>query len=442
MNVYENILQIIKTYGVQRLYAVPGDAINPLVEAIRHDEQMELIHVTHEEGGALAASCAAKLTGKLQVCASTVGPGAIHLLNGLYDAKMDGAPVLALLGQVATENLGTGYHQEVNLPGLFDDVAEYVTEVRNPQQLPHIIMQACQHAVSRGGVSVLVLPHDVAIQSVPDLPTGKFDTQDMGRLSAPSHLLDDVVMMLEKADRPCLFVGEGTREASGLLERLAEHLGAPMIHSLRAVDLLAHDHPALAGGLGLLGSRGGVVAMDHCDLLIMLGTDFPYRQWFSLDCDVIQVDRRGHVLGRRRPGLLGIQADVKGFVTWLLEHTPRRQPDNAYLAKVRDTREAWDNLMRKQESLERSADMLHPQGVVRMVGELADAMGGRGFRVTQPDTLKETLRVALAHNGPVIVDAVVHPNEITWPPKIAFGQAMGFGLAKIRELFCCDTSET
>lgn len=555
MKVYEKILEILRLHGVSDIYGVPGDALNPLTEALRKQDEMGFRHMAHEEAGAFAAGAAAKLTGRLQVCCGTVGPGALHLLNGLYDASRDHAPVLAILGQVPTEYLGSDYHQEVDLASVFDDLAVHKVDIRNPEQLPHAAINACNKAVGVGGVSVLIIPHDIAAADSPDLPVNAIRPEDCGTLQPNEMALQGLKERLEKAERPCLMVGEGAREVKDRLEALAEHLGAPIILSLRAKDLIPYESPYVAGGLGLLGSRGGVTAMQNCDLLFMLGTDFPYREWISEDADVVQVDARAESIGRRRPGALGVHAGAKPVVDWILDEIEPYSHDGALLDKVKRSKERWDWLMDRQESLDRSDDTLHPQGVARSLGRLAkedaiftcdtgavtvwgarnlhtrpkqrfslsfnhasmayalpaaigaqiafpskqvialagdggfnmlmgdfltavryelpikivifnnrkiglikaeqevdgypeqntdlhnpdyaalaEAMGGRGFTATEPVTLEDTLREALDWEGPAIVDALVNPDEITWPPKIKVEQAVGFGLAKVKEL--------
>lgn len=554
MTLYEKLLQVLEAHDVKRIFGVPGDAINPLLEALRNQEAIDYIHVAHEEAGALAASAAAKLTGQLQVCAGTVGPGAIHLLNGLYDARKDRAPVLAILGQVPSEFLGSEYHQEVDLGKLFSDVAGYIAEISNPAQMPAAAIEACNAAVTNGAVSVLVVPHDLGKSKVPDLPVTAISNASMGRIEPNDDLLQEVGRKIEAAKKPCLFVGEGIRHDRDRVLELASHLKAPVIHSLKAKDLIPHDHECMAGGLGLLGSRPGVKAMGGCDLLLVLGTDFPYREWFNEDCDVIQVDKRAQVIGRRRPGALGVHAETASVVAWLLANIDARE-DESWLHDIRDSRNAWQTYLQSQEEADESEGPCHPQALAHLLSELASddaiftcdtgevtvwgarhlqlgpeqrfvlsfnlatmafampaalgaqlqfpdrqvislsgdggfnmlmgdfltavkyklpikvfvfnngrlglikmeqevegypehetdlqnpdyaalaqAMGGTGFRVDAPDKLKDTLQQALDTDGPVIVDVPINPDELVLPPKIKASQAIGYGLAKIREL--------
>lgn len=555
MTLYDQILAILKLHQVQHIFGIPGDAINPLVDALRRDDEMRFIHVNHEEAGAFAASAGAKLSGRLGVCTGTVGPGAIHLLNGLYDAKKDRAPVLALLGQVPTPYLGSAYHQEVDLPALFGDVACFIAEIRTPEQMPQVAIEACNSALAQNGVAVLVIPHDIGSLDARDLPLNAFDPVLRGRLSAPQHSLAALREKVDGAKKITLFIGEGAREARELILPLAEHLQAPVIYSLRARDLVPGEHHLVAGGLGLLGTRGGVSAMKNCDLLIMLGSDFPYREWIEPDGELVQIDTRAEVLGRRHPGALGIHAETTGVMKWLMENVAARS-DDGHVKQVKHMKDAWTKLMDHQSSPQRSEKTLHPQAVARCLSDLATddaiftcdtgevtvwgarhlelrgtqrfslsfnlasmayalpaaigaqltwpdrqvislsgdggfnmlmgdfltavkyalpikviifnngklglikmeqeaegfpecetglenpdyvalakAMGGQGFRVERAADLEDLLRQALATKGPVIVDAVINPDEISWPPKIELSQAAGFGIAKIKELF-------
>lgn len=251
MKLYEQLLEILSACGVEHIYGVPGDAINPLVDAIRKQDAIRFIHVGHEEAGAFAASSEAKLTGKLAVCAGTVGPGAIHLLNGLYDAAKDYAPVLAITGQVPTSEIGSSYHQEVNLHQLFEDVTAYSTVIMNPEQMPRVALEACNTSLSQRGVSALHIPHDIGSQQVPKADLFHIDSAPQSRILPEKARLKQAVDKINKAEKVAILAGNGCRHARNELMRLAEHLKAPIIYSLKAKDLVPHDSPYCAGGLGL-----------------------------------------------------------------------------------------------------------------------------------------------------------------------------------------------
>ncbi len=371
MKLYTKLLEILEAHDVNHIFGVPGDAINPLLEALRKQDAIKYIHVSHEESGAMAASASAKLTGKLQVCAGTVGPGAIHLLNGLYDAKKDHAPVLAIIGQVPSQYIGSDYHQEVNLPVLFQDVADYITEIQNPRQMPDVAIEACNSAVANHGVSVLVIPYDVGQKDVPDLPVTAVTNDLLSPLNPPNERIKEALQKIDNAKHISLFVGEGARGNRDQVLKLAEQLQAPIIYSLKAKDIIPYDHPNTAGGLGLLGSRAGVRAMDDCDLVLMLGSDFPYKEWFNHDGDVIQVDRRASVVGRRRPGAVAIHSDVGPAVKALLKEVKPRSDDD-FLQGIQKVKKTWDVFLHEQEDIDRSKEVVHPQAVAATLSELTN----------------------------------------------------------------------
>src|SRR5699024_10328190 len=265
MKLFEQLLDILNQCGVKHIYGVPGDAINPLIEALREQDDIRFIHVTHEEAGAFAASAEAKLTGNLAVCAGTVGPGAIHLLNGLYDAAKDHAPVLAITGQVPSSEIGSHYHQEVDLHNLFHDVALYSASIMNPEQMPHVALEACNTSLSEHGVSVLHIPHDIGEESVPNAGPFTMDAGHGSRMRPAEDRLKQAIGKIEDAENVAILAGNGCRNAADELIQLAEHLKAPVIYSLKAKDIVPYDSPYCAGGLGLLGARGGVEAIKECD---------------------------------------------------------------------------------------------------------------------------------------------------------------------------------
>lgn len=369
---YDKLLELLKCYGVKEIYGVPGDAINPLIDAIRRDDEIRFIHVNHEEGGAFAASAAAKLTGRLQVCAGTVGPGAIHLLNGLYDAKKDHAPVLAIAGQVPGNEIGSSFHQEVDLKELFSDVSAYISELRQPEQLSSNALEACRTALVGRTVSTLVIPHDTGSESLPDFEWNVSpELPDCG-IQPAEKSMQSLADAVAESKAITLLVGEGSRHHAEAVFELAAHWNAPIIRSLRAKDIVPEDSEYFAGGLGLLGDRGGVTAMSDADLVLVLGSDFPYREWYNEDCRTFQIDRRAEVLGRRHAESEGIHGDLGPALDWLLKHTEAKENDS-HLKSVQRSRGRWEKFLDHQSAEDRSEDQLHPQVLARAVGEAADS---------------------------------------------------------------------
>lgn len=370
MQLYDQVLHILKQLEVDHIYGVPGDAINPLVEAIRKDDAIRFIHVNHEESGAFAASAEAKLTGKLAVCAGTVGPGAIHLMNGLYDAHKDNAPVLALTGQVDRKYMGSGYHQEVDLHTLFKDVSVYNATLSSPAQMPHIVLEACNTALNRGGPAVLTVHHDVAGMSVDEV--GVVADLDAGdsRLLPASSRLQKAADKINNAEKVAILAGEGCRAAGNALLKIAEMLKAPLIHSLKGKGLVPFNNPYYAGGLGLLGTRGGVKAADECDLLLVAGSDFPYREWYPESTPIVRIDHRPERFGRRNAQTFGLNGDCGPTLTALMDLL-RPKSDTSFLNTVQKARNRWNQLMDRAAAPDRSKHLIHPQVVARLVSAYA-----------------------------------------------------------------------
>lgn len=370
MKLYQQLLTILYQAGVRQIFGVPGDAINPLIEALRLQDDIRFIHVVHEEAGALAASAQAKLTGKLAVCAGTVGPGAIHLLNGLYDAAKDYAPVLAITGQVPSVEIGFNYHQEVDLQHLFSDVAVFHATVANPKQMPRLAIEACHAAIWDRGVSVLTIPHDVGNQNVNDAPFRVAPKPEPLHSMPADSELSAAVEMIEKAKRVSILYGEGCRLAAGPLLTLAELLKAPLIYSLKAKDLIPADHPLVAGGLGLLGTFGGISASENCDLLLVLGSDFPYRDWYPEQVPILRVDHRGRVVGRRTAHEYGLVGDCRSVIEAFCNRLAPRTAAS-HLIQVQQDKAAGEQVLAKRADLSRSRDLIHPQAVAVLAGAMA-----------------------------------------------------------------------
>jgi pyruvate dehydrogenase (quinone) len=315
--VAETIVTALAELGVKQIWGVVGDALNPVTDAIRREERLEWIAVRHEEAGAFAASAQAQLTGTLGVCMGTVGPGSLHLLNGLYDAKKSHAPVLAVCGQVPLADIGSDFFQEVDNDAVFRDVATYCRTLTSPEQLPRMLEQAVQSAVDAPGVAVLTLPGDVAGLDFDGTPP-KFVTER--RPVVPDRdALREVASRIDGVGAVTLLVGKGAREARSEVLALADRLGAPMVLTLKAKENLEHDNPFAVGQSGLIGNPAAQHAFEHCDLLLMLGTDFPYPDWYPKGKQVIQIDTRGAHIGRRTSVDLGVVADAGLAVAGLLE---------------------------------------------------------------------------------------------------------------------------
>jgi len=370
MKLYDQLLDVLYQLGVREIFGVPGDAINPLIEALRVQDRIRFIHVVHEEAGAMAASAQAKLTGRLAVCAGTVGPGAIHLLNGLYDAAKDYAPVLAITGQVPSVEIGFSYHQEVDLQRLFSDVSVFCTSVSNPEQMPRIAIEACHAALYKHGVAVLTIPHDIGNQKVEDDIIRVLPQTGAPRLIPAEAELSNAAELIDKAKRVTILYGEGCRHAAAPLLKLAERIKAPMVYSLKAKDLIPHDNPLVAGGLGLLGTKGGIEAVEQCDLLLVLGSDFPYRDWYPDQASIIRVDTSGCAIGRRVGREFGLIGDCCSVIEDFSQRLPPRS-DEEHLAAAQQAKANGDHTLARRADPTRSQDIIHPQAVAALAGDLS-----------------------------------------------------------------------
>lgn len=342
------ILDTLASVGVRQIFGIPGDAINGLVDAIRRQDAIEFVTVRHEEAGAFAASAQAKLTERLGVVVGTAGPGAVHLLNGLYDAKLDRAPVLAITGQVESSLLGSDTHQELDLQDLFRDVAGFTEILVNREQMPDLVHSAVRHALGNRAVSHLVIPSDLALAPVPDpntslyLPTGWSARPCDEDVEAAARLIGE-------APAITLLVGTGARRAVSEVLELAELVKAPIIKTLRAKDLIADDHPLVIGGLGLLGTEPAVEAVERTDLLVMIGTDFPYEDFYPKHAKVIQIDIDRTHLGRRTPIEVGLIGEARESLRALIGQVAEA-PDTRHLEKSRRDMAKWNKQMREAES--------------------------------------------------------------------------------------------
>ncbi|HYG53376.1 MAG TPA: thiamine pyrophosphate-dependent enzyme [Flavobacteriales bacterium] len=367
MNVCEALLDILADYNVKYIFGIPGDAINELIEAIRKQDKIKFIHVMHEESGAFAASAQAKLTGELAVCVGTAGPGGIHLLNGLYDAKMDHAPVLAITGQIETSLIGTAYQQEVNIQALFENVSVYNQTIYDAAQMPEVATLAIQAALSKRSVSHLSIPSNVAVLKVPEYKRQKQIIHSNVLIRPGEDELKKAAALINKAGKPCILAGIGAKHAVNELEQLAALIKAPIIKALRGKDILPDIHPYVIGGTGLLGTRPSLNATQRCDLFIVVGSDFPYHDFYpSAGVSTIQVDHEPHHIGRRHPVDAPLIGDTKITLTELLKLVDEKT-DDSFLKNAQNDMKEW---LAGQDKIELSADdPIHPQAAARAIGE-------------------------------------------------------------------------
>src|ERR1700735_1148273 len=321
-NVAEVLVETLIANGVERVWGLPGDSLNGITDAIRTRPAIKWLHVCNEEAGAFSAGAESHITGKLAVCAGSCGPGNLQLINGLFDCQRSRVPVLAIAAQIPSAELGSGYFQETHPENLFKECSHYCELVSGPNQMPRTLEIAIREAVGKRGVSVIVMPGDIALLAASDTAPVQVAglLPRMPTVMPAKADLDGLAAMLNGEGRVTILCGSGCQGAHSEILTLGERLKAPMVHTLRGKEHVEWENPYDVGMTGLIGFSSGYYAMLDCDLLLMLGTDFPYRQFYPQGSGVriAQVDLRSEHIGRRAAVDLGVVGDVKATITALL----------------------------------------------------------------------------------------------------------------------------
>jgi pyruvate dehydrogenase (quinone) len=363
------IVATLAQAGVKRVYGVVGDSLNGFSDSLRRSGEIEWVHMRHEEGAAFAAAAEAHLTGELAVCAGSCGPGNLHLINGLFDAQRSGVPVLVIAAHIPSSEIGIDYFQATHPESLFRECSHYVELVSHVDQLPQILNRAVRVAVARRGVSVVVIPGDVALQPISaTVPTWLLPSKPIVRPNDSE--IDRLAALLNDGSRVTFFCGAGCAEAHDEVLALAQKVKAPIVHSLRGKEFMEYDNPCDVGLTGLIGFASGYEAMKHCDTLLILGADFPYRQFFPDHARVAQIDLRPEALGNRCALEIGLLGDVKETLNALLPKVEAKEDDvhlQDALANYTRARKDLDSLA----EIEPDGKIVHPQQVTRVVSELA-----------------------------------------------------------------------
>jgi pyruvate dehydrogenase (quinone) len=364
------LVDVLAEAGVRRVYGVSGDSLNGITDSIRTNKQIQWVHVRHEETAAFAAGAEAHLTGKLAVCAGSCGPGNLHLINGLYDCHRSRVPVLGIAAQIPSNEIGSGYFQETHPEHLFAQCSHYCELVSHPEQMPRVLEIAMQTAVSRRGVSVVSLPGDIALHDAVEGPRLHFPPPTP--IVCPSdEEIATLAKLLNKSKKITIFAGAGCAGAHEELIELAGKLNAPIVHAMRGKEYIEYDNPFDVGMTGLLGFSSGYHAMMNCDVLVMIGTDFPYQQFFPKDATIVQIDVRGEQLGRRTKVDYGFVGDAKATLRALRPKLNQNDNDKhlkASLAHYKNARKGLDELATEGSGKK----SIHPQYVARVLDELAD----------------------------------------------------------------------
>ena len=368
-NVAELLVDTLVQAGVKNIYGLAGDSLNGITDSIRSRNDLQWVHVRHEETAAFAAGAEAHLTNQLAVCAGSCGPGNLHLINGLYDCHRSRVPVLAIAAQIPSGEMGSQYFQETHPEHLFAQCSHYCELVSQPEQMPRVLEIAMRTAVSQRGVAVIALPGDIALrEAVTQKPRLNFAAPKPTVCPSDDEIAE-LAKVLNKAKKITILAGAGCAGAHTQLIELAGKLQAPIVHAMRGKEFIEYDNPFDVGMTGLLGFSSGYHAMMNCDLLLMIGTDFPYQQFFPEHATVAQIDIRGEQLGRRTKLDHGLVGDTRTTLGVLLPKLLQHENDahlKASLDHYRKARQALDEL-----ASESNSKVIHPQYVARVVDELA-----------------------------------------------------------------------
>jgi len=365
----QNLVAVLAANGVRRVYGIPGDSLNGVTDAIRIEERIDWMVMRHEESAAFAAAGEAAVTGELAVCAGSCGPGNTHLINGLYDAQRSRVPVLAIAAQIPSGEVGSNYFQETHPTELFRECSVYCEQVQTAEQMPRVLEIAMRTAIEQRGVAVVVIPGELALaEAVVERVTVVRRTESV---VLPSEAeLDEAARLLDGAKKVTILAGAGVEGAHDEVVALADRLAAPVVHALRGKEHIEWENPFDVGMSGLLGFASGYKALKEADAVLLLGTDFPYQQFFPEDAIAVQVDVRGEQLGRRVPLDVALRGTVKETAAALLQRIPegrRRKHLESSVDHYRRTRERFDALEQSDGD-----GPLHPQFVTRVLDELAD----------------------------------------------------------------------
>jgi pyruvate dehydrogenase (quinone) len=356
--------------GVKRVYGLVGDSLNAVTDSIRPRKDLQWVPVRHEETAAFAAGAEAQLTGQLTVCAGSCGPGNLHLINGLYDCHRTRVPVLAIAAQIPSEEIGSGYFQETHPEHLFAQCSHYCELISQPEQMPRVLEIAMQTAIARRGVSVVALPGDIALRNAIEQGPRLHFSPPKPTVCPAEDEIEALAKILNDSEKITVLAGAGCAGAHAELIALAGKVNAPIVHALRGKEFIEYDNPFDVGMTGLLGFSSGYFAMMNCNTLLMVGTDFPYQQFFPKHATVIQIDIRGEQLGRRTKLDHGLVGDTKVTLQALLPKL-KQNADDEHLKKslehYRKARKTLDELA--SEGTERTGS--HPQFVAREISELA-----------------------------------------------------------------------
>lgn len=369
-NVADVFIDTLEAAGIKRIYGIVGDSLNGFTNSLQKRNTIQWVHTRHEEVAAFAAGAEAQLTGELAVCAGSCGPGNLHLINGLYDCQRSNAPVLAIAAHIPTPEIGGNYFQETHPQILFKDCSYYCEMITSPEQMPRMLKIAMQTAISRRGVAVLVISGDVALQEMRKQTTMPWPIKPATEIVPAKALLEEIAKRLNSSKKITVFCGIGAAGAHQSLMALCAKLAAPVVHTLRGKPFVEYDNPYDVGMTGLIGFSSGYYAMEACDTLLLLGTSFPYRQFYPAKAEIIQIDLNGEQLGKRCDLALGAVGDVDSTIKALLPLLETKE-DKTHLEQAvshyKHARGELDALAHSDQGKTR----IHPQFLAQLINDTA-----------------------------------------------------------------------
>ncbi|PSL41780.1 pyruvate oxidase [Planomicrobium soli] len=362
------IIGLLKEWNVDHIYGMPGDSINEFMEEMRKEQAIRFIQVRHEETGALAAAAFSKLTGKIGVCLSIAGPGAVHLQNGLFDAKKDKTPVLAIVGQIESTKVGTDNFQELKLEAMFEDATVYNRRVQSADQLPDMLNQAIRTAYAEKGPAVLIVSDDLFSEKIKRNEPQTSAIYAAPKLRPDEEDLADAARLIKASKKPVILAGKGSKDAVAEVLAFAEKIQAPLIASFPSKGIIPDEHPHNLGHLGQLGTKPAEEAMKQADLVILAGTAYPYRQFLPENAPAIQIDIDPKVIGKYYPATVGVASELKPAIS---ELTARAEPkDSDFLSRLLEQKSAWQADL--QADMDKETELMQPQHVLAEVQKVLD----------------------------------------------------------------------
>ena len=368
-NVAALLVEVLAEAGVRRIYGVSGDSLNGITDSMRARGDVQWLGMRHEETAAFAAGAEAHLTGGLAVCAGSCGPGNLHLINGLYDCQRSRVPVLAIAAQIPSGEIGSGYFQETHPEHLFAQCSHYCELVSQPEQMPRVLEIAMQTAISRRGVAVIALPGDVALRDAVERTARLHFSEPKPHVCPSDDEINLLALVLSRSEKTTILAGAGCAGAHDELIQLARTLQSPIVHAMRGKEFIEYNNPFDVGMTGLLGFSSGYFAMRNCEVLLMIGTDFPYQQFYPKEATIVQIDVRGDQLGRRSKVDFGFVGDTRTTLRAILpklKQNPYEEHLQESLEQYRKARKGLDDM-----ATATPGKPIHPQYVARVIDRLA-----------------------------------------------------------------------